>query len=107
MKTKVYTATRDSVFNACLAAITNLGMSIKSSDNSMGNILVEAPFNIWSWGNEIEIRIESDCWYLFTITVHSISTAQIFSWNMNTDYEENIINEITNILYNHETFHNK
>lgn len=104
MKSIKLTALRDSVLNACIATLKSLDITIDSTNTKAGIVKARTGVSIFSWGNEIELKVVSANWYQHTVIVTSSASSQIIAWGTNEDNETTIINELPKTLYNDAVF---
>lgn len=75
-----------------------MAIDITYSNEKEGIIEAETNGSIWSWGEEIYIKIKSKSGGGTEIKVESTASAQLFSWGKNSSNERTIIEGISERL---------
>ncbi|MBS1652817.1 MAG: DUF1499 domain-containing protein [Bacteroidetes bacterium] len=97
MKSKTFKYPSSDVFNAVVKALKSLDMDIEEKDKNNGIIVATAGTTLLSWGNSIRVKITPGAG-TSKVSVESESKMLQISWGKNTDYENDIIDEIGNHL---------
>ena len=50
----------DEVYDALLAAVTEAGLKVKSSDRNLGRVSASAGMSLTSWGEELSFSLEDE-----------------------------------------------
>lgn len=98
MAQKTYRASFDQAFAACLEAIRQCHFFERSSNEQEGTILATTKPSIWSWGEEINIKIVSLKNNINAIKIQSTPKAQLFDWGRSNDNEELLFARLDQLL---------
>jgi Protein of unknown function (DUF1499) len=95
--TKSYKTGFDTAYKACLAALRRLEFSIEYKNKEKGLINASTPTSLFSWGEDIDVRIIQD---QGKIVVECVSNArsQLFTWGKNEANMNNFFKELNTIL---------
>lgn len=93
---KIFDLAPDEVFLMCKTALKNLEIKI---DEIKGNVIyASTKSTIWSWGETIEISVNTISTKKCRLDVVSKSKAQLIDWGKNEKNENMIINTIEGFL---------
>jgi len=98
MRSKVYEAPIDKIFEACKHAIYRCKFTINEENKDKGIIIASTHPTIFSWGEEIIIKIETISGMETKVTVESYPKAQLFDWGKSRDNENKIMKYLDDIL---------
>ena len=98
MISKKFNRRFDDVFKACKIAIQKCGFNIESFDEKEGFIYASSPPSIFSWGEEINIKINKTSEGSTEVIVLSEPKAQLFDWGKSRENEKRIMEILENIL---------
>jgi hypothetical protein len=93
---KIFDISPDEVFSMCKTALENLEISIDESKSHI--IYGSTKSTIWSWGETIEISVNSFSTKKCRIEVVSKSKAQLIDWGKNEENEKRIMNMIDKLV---------
>ena len=94
---RTYRSNFEKVYNAAKRALKELDINIEYQDREKGIIEASTGTSLFSWGEDIQIRISQRNGDVH-VKVKSTSQAQFIDWGRNEKNEENILKEITTIL---------
>ena len=88
------------IFEAVKKAAKKLGLEVRTSSVHDGKLLLNSDGGFFSFGNKIEILIKDSKSQKSVLHVDSKSAAaiQVIDWGTNTNFENEIIEEVVNIL---------
>jgi len=86
------------VFDACKRAIEYYAFSIDSIDEENGIIYASSPPNIFSWGENIIVKLQQISTNNTKITVESSPKAQVFDWGKSRENERKILSYLKELL---------
>lgn len=98
MKRKSFKSPYVKVFEACKIAITKYKYKLESEDKQNGIVRASTSSTIFSWGEDIIVKVKKIDAYTTNITVESSPKAQIFDWGKSEENEYKIITDVGNIL---------
>ena len=81
---KVYSADYDKVFMKAVDAVSQCSWQITFTDKSTGVISAKTPTNLWTWGDNVSIRIQKIDNDKVKVDVSSGTRNQVVDWGRNS-----------------------
>lgn len=81
---KVYSADYDKVFMKAVDAVSQCSWQITFTDKSTGVISAKTPTNLWTWGDNVSIRIQKIDNDKVRVDVSSGTPNQVVDWGRNS-----------------------
>ncbi|MCB0396895.1 MAG: hypothetical protein KDD36_09590 [Flavobacteriales bacterium] len=94
MLSEVFHTPKNTVFTVCKKALIELGFALEVSDFENMTITASSKTSFFSWGEDIQIILESSNTNSTEVKVVSTSKAQLIDWGKNADNEQAIMNKI-------------
>lgn len=98
MKSESFNATYVDAFDACKIAITKCGYKIESENKQNGIVRASAPSTIFSWGEDITVKVEKIDENATNVAIESSPKAQLFDWGKGVENENRIMDYIIELL---------
>lgn len=95
---RVFKNQRKIVFDTCLRVVKELGLDVTHASNKRGIINAETQLSLWSWGENIQIKIREKSPNETEVMVESDSIGQLIDWGKNESNEMKIITQLGNAL---------
>jgi hypothetical protein len=95
---KTYRVSFEVALAACQEAIRQCHFFERSVDEVAGTIMATTKPSIWSWGEEINIRIISFKNETNAIKITSSPKAQLFDWGKSGSNEERLFDKLSTLL---------
>lgn len=98
MLTKLCANPLNEVYNACKEAIEQCGFLFGSENQDKGVLTASSSPTIFSWGEDMVIRVQVPSHGKTKVIVESSPKAQLFDWGKSRENERRIIEYLDKIL---------
>ena len=99
MKSKIFSESKQVVFNSCMTALSQIGCTIKSNNFQKGTIDASKTGSLLSYGHKLNISIHTTENHKVKVMVTSTSLGiQIIDWGTNSSNEEELISFLIAML---------
>jgi len=87
MREEKYGNPYDAIFEASLKSVKELGWKLTFSDSKVGDIKAQTGSTLWSWGEDISIKVSKEA-AGSSVSVFSKASSQLFDWGKSEENEK-------------------
>lgn len=95
----IYNKKFDMVFSSAIAAASAIGWQVTFTDKSTGVISARTPTNLWTWGDNVSIRVYRIENSTVKVDVSSGTQNQVVDWGRNKRNILSYYGKLDNLLY--------
>ena len=95
---ETYTQKYNFIFDSCIQVLKDLRFDIEYKNADKGVIEASTKSSIFSWGENIIIKLEKNSNAGILVSVNSNAKAQIIDWGVNLKNEKIIMKKLTELL---------